>query len=823
MTDIHSEQDIPQKEPSKPGFISLRTKIIVANLIVTLVAILFIGYYLLTRTQTLNSLLTKQLDTSVQQEAENRLNAALTEGSSLLNSFFSATERNLATAQTATETFLLQENNASGGLYISGTLWNAREALFRIPTGSLDNGNQETGSIFLPARIMLSERLATEINTLKQLDTIAPIILKENPNIIALYFGGNQGETLYYPNVDLANIVPADFDVTQRPWFLAAAPPNNEKRETVWSVPYQDAALNGLVITTSTPIYDFTNEFRGVIAADVLMTSVTQAVSSIRVGNTGYAFLVDKDGRVIAMPPEGYSDFRIPVDIPDEDIVQYTLPDKVPLEMFKIVIKMTGGQRGLQTVNVNGVEKYVSYRPIPNVNYSLGIAVPVSELRQPFLTAVQTLEQETTVTMTFVFIILGVVMGIAALASWVVSNVLTLPLTRLTRTASEIASGNLTARATIPKRVRDETTVLTETINTMSDRLQELIYSLEERVQERTAALQKRANQLQAVSEVARAAASIRDVHLLLSDITHQISEQFGFYHTGIFLLDQSEQIAVLVAANSEGGKKMLARQHKLTVEPHSSIVGFAASTKLPRIALDTGADSVFFNNPDLPETRSEMAIPLKAGQQLIGVLDVQSTEKDAFSQEDISVITTLADQVAVAIENSRSYAETQKALAKVKETYGKYFGQAWEQFARQVQRPAYCYKDGITLPIEEFPAQAPHDNGDTNINIPLILRGQIMGMVEIRPKKEKRQWTDDELALTQAAAERAALALESAYLLEDARNRAARERTIGDLTTKIGSSINVRNILQTAVEELGRAIPGSEVSIHLKPNELDR
>jgi GAF domain-containing protein/HAMP domain-containing protein len=822
MKDTPPENHTPQRRTPRSNFISLRTKLIVANLFITIAAIIFVGYYLLNRTQALNTLLTEQLDKSVQQEIENRLNAALTEGASSLNSFFTTTEKNLETARIATETFIEQDDQLAGGIYFSGVLWKANETLFPLASGSLDNPNWETGSIFLPAKTVLTEKLASEINALKQLDSIAPIILQENPNVIALYFGGLEGETLYYPNIDLANIVPADFDVTQRPWFLAAAPASNPDRKTVWSVPYQDAALHGLVITSSAPIYDSSGRFRGVIAADVLMTSVTQAVSSIRAGDTGYAFLVDKDGRVIAMPKAGYVDFGIPVNTPDEEIVQYTLPDKVPLEMFKIVIKMTGGQRDLQTVQANGIEKYVAYRPIPNVNYSLGIIVPVSELRQPFLTAVQTLEREATTTIIFVFIILGIVIGVAAIVSWGASNLLTSPLTKLTQTASEIASGNLAAKADINIKVKDETTTLAETLNTMSARLSDLIFSLEERVQERTSALQKRANQLQAVSEVARAAASIRDLDLLLSDITREISEQFGFYHAGIFLLDQTGQNAVLVAANSEGGQKMLARQHQLAVEPHS-IVGFVASTQSARIALDTGADSVFFNNPDLPETRSEMALPLRVGEWLIGILDVQSTETNAFTQEDIAVISTLADQIAVAIENARSFAETQQALAKAEETYQKYFGLAWSQFAHQTRKAGYHYKDGVTLPLEASSAPSLTNSSDDKLSVPLVLRGQTLGMLEIRPKQANRKWADDEQVLAQAAAERAALALESAYLLEEARRRATRERTISEITSKIGESINVRNILRTAVEELGRAIPGSEVSIRLKQKETDR
>lgn len=817
----------PENRPSKAEttrqvFISLRTKLTVANLLITLLAILWIGYYLLSRTQTLNALLTDQLERSVEQEAANRLSGLLTEGASNLNAFFGSTEKNLKTARIATEAFLLQESSIGEGIYISGQFWNAADILFPLSNGSLDNPNHESGSIFLPAHASLNSDLVREINTLKQLDTIAPVILKENTNIIALYFGGTGKETLYYPNIDLANIVPPDFDVTQRPWFLVAKPEANPSRKIVWSVPYQDAALHGLVITTSAPIYDTYNQFRGVLAADVQMTNVMQAVSAIQAGETGYAFLLDQEGRIVIMPKEGYADFGIPADITDEQLVQYTLTDTVPIEMFKVVIKMVEGQQGLQKIEVNGVEKYFAYRPIPSINYSLGIAVPTSELRKPFVTAVQTLERETTTTLTLVFAILGLVMGVTMTLSWLASNTLTAPLANLTQTAAEIADGNLAARVNLkPRKTIDETTTLAETLNLMTEKVQDLVATLEERVKERTSDLQKRASQLQAVSEVARAAASMRNLDLLLPEITRQISEQFGFYHAGIFLLDESEQNAVLVAANSEGGQRMLARQHKLAVEPRS-IVGFVASTKSPRIALDTGTDAVFFNNPDLPETRSEMAVPLKVGEHLIGVLDVQSTETNAFSQEDIAIIMTLADQVALAIENTRSFEKTQQALAKAEETYQKYFGQSWSQFTRYIEKTGYAYREGVIVPLDKTSAYSSTENENGLFRIPLTLRGQTLGVLEIRSKRPQRAWTHDEKLLAQAAAERAALALESAYLLEEARRRAIRERAIGEVTSKIGASINLKNILRTAVEELGHAIPGSEVSISLQPKEAD-
>ena len=122
------------------------------------------------------------------------------------------------------------------------------------------------------------------------------------------------------------------------------------------------------------------------------------------------------------------------------------------------------------------------------------------------------------------------------------------------------------------------------------------------------------------------------------------MSERFGYYHTGIFLNNETGQYAILQATNSAGGKKMLDREHRLEIG-ENSIVGYVAQNSRPRIALDVGLDAVYFNNPDLPGTRSEMALPLVVGGQILGALDVQSTESQAFSEEDSSTLQILAEQ----------------------------------------------------------------------------------------------------------------------------------------------------------------------------------
>ena len=362
--------------------------------------------------------------------------------------------------------------------------------------------------------------------------------------------------------------------------------------------------------------------------------------------------------------------------------------------------------------------------------------------------------------------------------------------------------------------------------------LTQLRDDLEIRIQERTASLERRAAQLQAVSSMARNITAIKDLDSLLPNTTRLVSEQFGFYHTGIFLLDETRQFAVLKAANSSGGSQMLARGHRLLLDSNS-LVGYVASHGEPRIALDVGADSVYFNNPNLPTTRSEMALPLRSGGQVIGVLDVQSQEKNAFAQEDITVLTTLADQVAVAIENARLHDESQIALAESRSTFERYVRQQWGSFAQQVRHTGFTYDGKQVIPLDK---KLKHDQlptgaqigeqaiapSSSTITLPIKLRGQTIGYLDVRSKRGDREWTKGEISLLEAATERAGLALENARLVESAQRRASRERSIGEISAKIGAVSDIDSILQTAVEELGRKlINAAEVTLEIDTEQM--
>jgi GAF domain-containing protein len=354
--------------------------------------------------------------------------------------------------------------------------------------------------------------------------------------------------------------------------------------------------------------------------------------------------------------------------------------------------------------------------------------------------------------------------------------------------------------------------------------LRELQTSLEDRVEQRTKELElttiqteQRARQLQTVAEVAQATATVQDLETLLPTISKVISERFGFYHTGIFLIDDRREFAVLKAANSEGGKRMLDRGHSLRVG-EQGIVGYVAKQGQPRIALDTGRDAVYFNNPDLPTTHSEAALPLIMGEKIIGVLDVQSQKPSAFSEPDIIVLSTLANLVAVAIENSRLFGQTNHALKQLQETYAQYSGMEWEKFLIETQISGYRYSGLDTEPIDE--SSHLESESENAISIPIRLREQTLGYLNVKPKGAKQNWGENESAIVQAAADRVALALENARLIQTAQKKAAKEQKIVEISNKISASTNLDNILLTAIVELGQAISDSEVVIQFEDSD---
>lgn len=332
--------------------------------------------------------------------------------------------------------------------------------------------------------------------------------------------------------------------------------------------------------------------------------------------------------------------------------------------------------------------------------------------------------------------------------------------------------------------------------------------------------IQRRATQFEVLAQVTQAITSVRDLQELLPRIAAVISEKFGFYHVGVFLLDGAHEYAVLSATNSKGGRQMLERKHRLRVG-EQGIVGNVTATGKPRIAMDVGVDAVFFDNPELPDTHSEMALPLKSAGLVVGALDVQSTEIGAFADEDIQMLTLLADQVSLAIENARLFDETRNALAEAEAVSRQFTREVWGRLPNEQNLLGYRYNLIGASPLEKAVELTDSSNDKTTgkqtesrqIAIPIELRGEIIGTLVVQsPSAEVLN--QDQLDLIKAVAERVALSAENARLFEETTRRAERERLVSDITGKIRSANDPQTMIRTAMEELRTALGASHVEV---------
>ena len=261
----------------------------------------------------------------------------------------------------------------------------------------------------------------------------------------------------------------------------------------------------------------------------------------------------------------------------------------------------------------------------------------------------------------------------------------------------------------------------------------------------------------------------------------------------------------------------MLERGHKLSIGMEG-IVGTVAGTGQARIALDVGEDAVYFGNPDLPKTRSEMALPLSAGGETLGVLDIQSVEANAFSEEDIPALQVLADQLAIAVQNAHLLRDSQEALMLARKATGDISQAGWQSLLQSVDGLGYVslMNGEIAQPSTELDTtmQRALLEGESvlsadqrTLNVPISVRGQTIATMRLVKPSMSEPWTSDEIEDIKTLSVQLSNTLDSARLYQEAQHRAAREQAIGEISAQISAASEVETILQTAAEELGRRL----------------
>jgi GAF domain-containing protein len=340
-----------------------------------------------------------------------------------------------------------------------------------------------------------------------------------------------------------------------------------------------------------------------------------------------------------------------------------------------------------------------------------------------------------------------------------------------------------------------------------------------------SAQLVSQTRQLQATVSVARSIAGSRDLDALLEDAVRLVQETFGYYHVQVFLTDSEQGYAVLRQSTGSVGKALLARGHRLAVGS-LSVIGQVTATGRPVVARDTDADAVHRRNELLPNTRSEMALPLKVGEEVIGALDLQSEAPDAFDPQAVPALEALADLLAIAIQNARLFEQAEASLRELRVLGHEVTRGGWAGFLAGMsseQRLQTYGPDSTALQVQRSRiveqalragsvlVSTGSDGRPAFLAAPIVVRNEVIGVLGVEPDGT-REWTQDDLQILEAIADRTALAVENARLYIQTQQVAERERLVNAIAARMQRAPSLALLLESATRELASALGTDQV-----------
>ncbi len=423
---------------------------------------------------------------------------------------------------------------------------------------------------------------------------------------------------------------------------------------------------------------------------------------------------------------------------------------------------------------------------------------------------------------------------LAATAALAVTRSIVGPLAHLSETARLIASGNLDQVVKVEQQ--DEVGQLAQTFNLMTEQLRGLFGNLEQRVAERTHDLERRSVYLEASAEVAHAASSILAVDDLVRQVVELIRSRFSFYYVGLFLVEG--EWAILRAGTGDAGQAMLSRHHRIRVG--EGMIGWSIANLQPRIASRAETDAIRLVNPELPDTRSELALPLRSRGQILGALSVQSTRPDAFDEDVITTLQIMADQVAVALDNARLFAASQEALEAERREYGERTRQSWVDLLRTRQSWGYVYDRPFDPDTETVSPTLMEAQGKWNaemreakrvghriqatlpnmrrLAMPIWVGSEVIGVLSFDRNESDVVWTDEEVMLLETLTDQLGQTLERAQLYWNTQRRAAREQLTREITDTMRRTLNWDDLMQAAIREVGGVLEASRAFVQWTP-----
>lgn len=330
--------------------------------------------------------------------------------------------------------------------------------------------------------------------------------------------------------------------------------------------------------------------------------------------------------------------------------------------------------------------------------------------------------------------------------------------------------------------------------------------NLEFNIQERTQRLELRAEQLKTITEITRSITSILDQDILFQKVVDLLKDRMNLYYAGVFIIDETNQFALLKAGTGEPGQQMVAASHRLSVGG-TSMIGWATSNRMARIALDVGEEAVRFSNPLLPETRSELALPILSREKAVGALTIQSSKANAFDEDDIRIFQGIADSLSVAMENARLFKQNKQDFEELQYLNQQYLQQSWGALLQSTGTLASAFENPL--------ARKDHPNTFEH-NIPITLRNQKIGHILLETTEPEMNIEDQQFI--EAITAQTVLSLESARLLRETQQQAIQQEKLNQITGKFSDAFDIKAVLETAFKELSQFPSVSEISVHLVP-----
>ena len=411
-----------------------------------------------------------------------------------------------------------------------------------------------------------------------------------------------------------------------------------------------------------------------------------------------------------------------------------------------------------------------------------------------------------------VIIVFGIILAI------LYSRSISRPIRDLLELLSKAKSGEYQHRALLI--TSDETSLLSNQFNNLLSSLQNSTSNLTNLVEEQTEDLKHRTNQLQMVTKILQEISTADSLADLLTQSVQLISETFGFFHVGVYLSDPNSEYAILEAASSEGGKLMTTRGYRYRIDK-GNIIGLTILENKETLIEDISQDVSLSINPDLPQTKSLLSIPMTSLGKTIGALDIQSSSISGFKIEDRELLRTISDQLTLTIRNIRLVEENRLALQRLETSFEGNIQHSWNETSIQ-NKSSFRYTPTSLTQFEASVHPLKVESEGDLLSVPIKLHGQVLGSIDV-VRKGTNSWDESDENFTTEIATQIGLALENVRLLNSTKQRMYFEQSLSELTGQLSQSIDTNTLLETAIRELHQLPNVTEVSVKLSPPEDDK